>query len=460
MAMSHHLAATLFAGVLLAGARPAQLSPAPGSPSQLDTASRTWSRTYGGSSSQQGLFDLRQLSGGRLAVAGYTGSFGLGQAAWLMRLDLVTGDVRFERVTNSAAQGFTDGAAIAADGGALFMGRDVVDLFVKHDAWVVRVDRTGAVEWSQGFAGLGMGRYFLYDAAELADGSWIAVGATSVFDFPPQHAWVVRLDAAGGLLWQYEYGGGVTETARAVTPTSDGGFALAGWTNSSGAGSDDVWVLKIDAAGAIQWQKTLGGLESDQAEDVVELGDGSLAVIGSTNSLTPSGHAPWVLRLSSAGALLWHKVVADDVWGDLGAGARTQDGQLIVVGRVGEPGFPSNDLWSAKLAVSDGKVAWQRAYEGQTGDFGSAVLPLAGSGYVLGGTWGWGFEGESIWLERADATGGLSGCDIVRSTAFAPISPPITVQNGTALRLEGSAHLQPVAADVASSDAVVTDICR
>jgi len=377
-----------------------------------------------------------------------------------MRLELVTGDVRFEQVTNSATGGFADGAAIAADGGAVFMGRDIVDLFIKHDAWLVRVDRTGGVVWSEGFASPGAGKYFLFDAAEMADGSWIAVGATSVLDFPPQHAWVLRLDAAGVPLWQYEYGGGLTETARAVTPTSDGGYAVAGWTNSSGAGMDDVWVMKLDASGGIQWQKTFGGLESDQAEDIVELGDGSLAVIGSTNSLTPSGHAPWVLRLDPAGALLWHRVVANDVWGDLGAGARTPDGQLVVIGRVAEPGFPSNDLWSAKLAVSDGSVAWQRAYEGQTGDFGSAVLSLPGSGYVLGGTWGWGFEGESIWLEHTDVTGGLSGCDMVRTTSFSPISPPITVKNATAVRFPASAHLQAVAAQVAASDAVVTDVCR
>jgi hypothetical protein len=443
------LAALLAASLL---ASPALSQPAP--------ARGPWSRTYGGAVSNQGLFDLRQLRGGRLVVAGYTGSFGgTNPSNWLMSLELATGDVQFQEVCSSAAGGFPDGAAIAADGGALFMGRDVKDLFTKHDAWLIRVDAGGGVVWSQGFTAAGDGKFFLFDAAELDDGSWIAAGSTSATDQPPQNAWIVRLSAAGVPLWQFEYGGGLADTLRSIVPTADGGFAATGWTNSSGAGSDDVWVLKIDGVGGIEWQQTFGGLDSDQAEQIVQLHDGGFAVAGSTNSRTPSGHAPWLLRLDAGGALLWHAAVASDIWGDLGAVAETNDGQLVVVGRVGEPGFPSNDLWCAKLAASSGKVLWQRAYEGQLGDFGSAVLPLAGMGYVVGGTWGWGFPGESIWLLRTDRAGGLAGCDLVRRTTYELVSPGITAQPGTAVRTPPSAKLQPVGADVSPSAAVVSEIC-
>jgi hypothetical protein len=449
MRVQQQLTAALLAGALLAGVAFAQTGPP-----------RTWSRTYGGAASLQGLFDVRQLPGGRLGVAGYTGSFGgPGPANWLLHLELDTGTVEFERASSSAAGGIADGGAVAADGGALFLGRDIIDLFIKHDAWVMRVDGAGNVVWSQGFAGQGAGKFFLFDAAELADGSWIAVGSASEFDFPPQRAWIVRLGSRGTVRWQFEYGAGIAETARAVTPTSDGGFAAAGWSNSSGAGSDDVWVMKVDAHGAILWQRTYGGFDADQAEDIVALADGGFAVVGSSNSLTPSAHAPWILRLDSTGGLLWHKVVATDVWGDLGAVAQTDDGQLVVVGRVAETGFPTNDLWSARLDAGDGSVAWQRAYEGELGDFGSAVLPLAGAGYVVGGTWGWGFKGESIWLERTDSLGGLGSCDIARFTNLALLSPPITVRVGQAVQVPATAQLQAVGAQLDPSAAVVTELC-
>ena len=421
----------------------------------------TWSRTYGGAVPLQGLFDVRTLPGGQLGVAGYTGSFGgFGASSWLLHLDAVTGDVQDQHVVNSVAGGFTDGAALAADGGGLFLGRDVIDLFIKHDAWLVRLDAGGGVAWTQGFARPGSGKHFLFDAAELADGSWIAVGATSLFDFPPQAGWVVRLAADGTLLWQSEYNGGVAETARAVTPTADGGFAIAGWTNSSGAGSDDVWVLKLDAAGAIQWQKTCGGLDSDQAEDIVELSDGGLLVVGSSNSLTPSGHAPWILRLGASGNLLWHRAVASDIWGDLGAVTRSPDGHVVVVGRVGEPGFPSNDLWCAKLDVGTGAFLWQRAYEGDEGDFGQAIAPLAERGYVFGGTWGWGFGSESIWLQRTDRIGGIGDCELVRTTKYETVAPTITVRPGKTVQAPGGAEVQVVHVKLGMSDADVIVRCR
>lgn len=450
MRIQHHVMVTTIVGFLLAGAAAAQLAP----------VQQTWSRTYGGAVDKQGLYDLRQLPDGQLVVAGFTASFG-GPSPfnWLMRLELASGEVLFERASSSSLGGFTDGAAVSADGGALFLGRDVHDIQTKHDAWMVREDAEGQVQWAKGFATPGAGRFFLFDAAELDDGSWIAVGTAGVFDFPPQAAWVVRLSAEGEVLWQSEYGGGIADTARSVAATSDGGFAVAGWTNSSGAGSDDIWVMKLDSDGDVEWQKTFGGFDSDQAESIVELDDGGFAVAGSSNSLTFSGHAPLVLRLGADGALLWHKVVASEVWGDLGGVARTNDGQIVVVGRVSEPGFQTNDLWSAKLSAFDGRVAWQRAYEGDTGDFGSVVLPLTGAGFITGGTWGWGFPGESIWLQRTDRSGGL-GCDLVRTTAFTLVKRPLTVKDGVAVRAPGTAQFQGVHVQFADSAADVIDVCR
>ena len=447
------VAASLAASVL-ASAGFAQLAPA-------ISSTRTWSRTYGGSVATQGVFDLRQLPGGKLVAAGFTGSFGSGTPFhWLLDLELGSGKVLAESALSSAAGGFADGAAVAADGGALFLGRNVIDLFTKHDAWLVRVDSGGDVAWSERFTAPGSGRFFLFDAAELDDGSWIAVGTAGEFDFPPQHAWVLRLAASGAPLWSFEYGGGSVESPRAVAATADGGFVVAGSSDSSGAGGDDVWVLKLDGGGNIQWQRTYGGLDTDQAEDIVELEGGGFAVVGSSNSLTPSGHTPWVLRLGATGAVLWHRVVGDDVWGDLGAVAQTTDGQLVVVGRVAQTGFPTNDLWCAKLAASDGKVLWQRAYEGDSGDFGTVVLPLdAGAGFVVGGTWGWGFADESIWLQRTDRSGGLPTCDLVRTTTFSLLEPAITTQHGATVRTPGTAQLAPLGVQLADSKAAVKEVC-
>lgn len=428
--------------------------------SKWHAASQPWSRTFGGGFPNERVLDMREGPDGSLRVAARTGSFGQGAlGGWLLSLSLGEGDVLSEHVIGRPTLGGVDGAGLAADGGALFTGRDVIDIFHKHDAWVVRVDGNGNILWSNGFTRAGLGRHQLLDAAELADGSWIAAGATSLLDEPPQRAWLVKLNPNGSVAWQFEYRGGETETIHSIVPTLDGGFAVAGTTNSSGAGLEDAFVMKLDAGGAIVWQRTFGGADQDQATEIVELGTGGYAVAAWTNSLTSSGHAPWVLRLGANGQLLWHAVVGSDVWGDLDAITEARDGGLVVFGRVGEPGFQTNDLWTAKLAPDTGAVRWQRAYEGDSGDWGSQALTLSGGDLLFGGEWGSGFPEEDLWLLRTDSSGRTPECNLERKTRFVTSSPSILARAGVTVRELGGALVQPVDFALAASQALVVERC-
>jgi hypothetical protein len=276
---------------------------------------------------------------------------------------------------------------------------------------------------------------------------------------PPQRAWVVKLSPAGAVDWQWEYRGGVTEWLACVVPTGDGGCAVAGTTNSSGAGTDDAFVMKLDRDGAIDWQMTFGGGDADQVTELVELSSGGYAVAGWTNSFTPSGHAPWVLRLDAGGQLVWNAVVGDQEWGDLDAITESRDGDVVAFGRVGQPGFPTNDLWAAELAAADGSVSWQRAYEGDSGDWGSQVMTLAGGGLLFGGEWASGFADEAPWVIRTGPSGRLPGCDIERKTRFVTSDPHIVTQPAVTVREAAGALLQPVDFQNGSSHAAVEERC-
>lgn len=426
---------------------------------QVSPVLKTWARTYGTASPHEGIFDMRLSSDGGIRVAGYSEPPGGGAGAGLlMNLELDDGAVRSQDIVVNTLGGPVDGVGLAADGGALFTGRIVIDIFHKHDAWVVRVDGQGAPLWQRGFTVPGNGRFSILDAVELNSGAWIIAGATSVLDEPPQAAYLVRLSAAGTVDWQYEYLGGISEHVQSITATADGGVAIAGWTNSSGAGMEDAMVMKLDEFGAIQWQMTYGGLQTDQANWIVELSDGGFAVAGRTNSFTQSGNAPWVLRLDAVGNLLWHRI-ADGVWGDLYSIAETGGGGVLALGRVGEAGFQTNDLWALELGPG-GSPLWQRAYEGDSGDWGACALSLSGSSFLLGGVWGWGFPEGDLFVVRTAADGELPSCDIDRITAFNLISPPLAGRRGTASRAQGVATNRVFGFRSLESDASFTQRCR
>ena len=103
--------------------------------------------------------------------------------------------------------------------------------------------------------------------------------------------------------WSRTYGGTRWDYARAIVPTFDGGYVVAGYTASFGAGADDAWVLKLDGSGNVVWQKTYGGSYADWAYAIAPTFDGGYVVAGSTWSFGAGSYDAWVLKLEADGTV-------------------------------------------------------------------------------------------------------------------------------------------------------------
>ncbi len=136
----------------------------------------------------------------------------------------------------------------------------------------------------------------------LPDGGFAVAGYTWSDDPGGWDAWVLRLDRTGRMLWRKTFGGPKTYIAESIIALPDGGFAVAGRTRSKGAGDLDAWILRLDRTGRIFWDKTFGGPESDEASSIVALPDGGFAVAGYTESKGAGDEDAWVLRLGRASA--------------------------------------------------------------------------------------------------------------------------------------------------------------
>jgi len=166
------------------------------------------------------------------------------------------------------------------------------------DAWLIRTDANGNELWNETYGGSSA------DESEsvvgTSDGGFALTGGTQSFgsdDPVDEYAWLIKTDGSGTEQWNETYGAGL-ENARSLVETSDGGYALAGRARSFGSGGDDAWLIKTDASGQEQFNETYGGSSTDEAESVVETSDGGYALAGSTDSFGPGGDDAWLIKAS------------------------------------------------------------------------------------------------------------------------------------------------------------------
>ncbi len=162
------------------------------------------------------------------------------------------------------------------------------------DSWIVKLNSSGDIIWQKCFGGTDDDVAF--SIQQTSDGGFIVAGYTSSNDgdVSGNHGggdyWVVKLDSSGTIQWQKCLGGTDNDEAKSIQQTSDGGYIVAGetWSNdgdvSGNHGNSDYWVVKLNSSGDIEWQKCLGGTVKDIAKTIQQTSDGGFIVAGYTNS--------------------------------------------------------------------------------------------------------------------------------------------------------------------------------
>ncbi len=187
-----------------------------------------------------------------------------------------------------------------------------VTINANGDYWLVKLNTSGAISWQRSFGG--NGGETPYGLVQVADGYVIAGVSTSNDLINHNHgsgdAWMVKVDLSGNLKWENFYGGSGFDAPAAIIRAADGGFIVAGSSESADGnicknyGAEDYWIFKLTSAGNLQWQKTYGGSKSDHAQGIIEAADGSLFINGFTssddNDVTGSHGATdaWLIKLS------------------------------------------------------------------------------------------------------------------------------------------------------------------
>ena len=347
-----------------------------------------WQRSLGGSW-EDAAYSVQQTADGGYIVAGNTNSSDgdVSQSrgvrdGWVVKLD-ENGEIEWERTFGGSRWESIREIKQTADGGYIFTGSsnssdgDLAGLRGRRrrsNVWVVKLDANGEIVWQRLYGGTQAdgGRAI----QQTKDGGYIVAASSSSSDGDVsvnrggQDFWIIKLDAVGNIVWQRTFGGSGDDVPASIRQTTDGGYIVAGYTESNDGdvsgnnGLRDFWIIRLDAEGNLIWQRALGGTRFDQAACVQQTRDGGFIIVGESNSRdgdvsqNNGGVDFWVVKLDAGGNLIWEKSLG----GPGGEGAQsvqqTSDGGYIIAGGTTRGRFNSSrqrgfDFWIVKLKYKE-----------------------------------------------------------------------------------------------------------
>ena len=306
-----------------------------------------WNKTFGGPLKDGGR-SVQQTSDGGYIIGGYADSYGYpSHDVWLIKTDN-DGNQQWHSIYGGVA---SDGAFTVrqtTDDGYVALG--YTDSFGAeyHDAWLIKTDSYGNEEWNQTY---GTSEWEVgYSVEQTNDGGYIIVGTTESYGSGGQDAWLIKTDSYGNEEWNKTYGGANNDWGSAVCITDDGGYLITGDTRSYGPGGYDIWLIKTDKSGNEQWKRVYGDSSSDDTGySLKKTSDGGYVVSGTKTSFSSQLTDIWLIKTNINGEMQWNLTFdgGDDEWSY--SVDEVSDGGYVVTGLTNSYGVGNYDLWLIKV---------------------------------------------------------------------------------------------------------------
>lgn len=361
---------------------------------KTDTSHIIWQKTYGGKGSEwpvavfqttdSGYFMVGQTYSNDGDVHGNHGSLDI----WALRLD-DTGKIEWQRTIGSSNLDLANDAQQTKDGGYIIAGEtgaaldgDVTDtLGGREDAWIIKLNARGQIEWQKTYGGS------LQEMAECIqqtkDGGYIFGGWTFSTDKQisgpnkgESDCWVVKTDDTGKIIWSKTYGSPGLDEVNKIIQTKDGGYLVLASTDSLGAdvtknnGMSDAWILKLDSTGSLEWQRSYGGSRGDDLRNVIVTGDSGYLLSGGTNSNDgdiPSNHSSdadsWLVKMDNNFNVQWSKTMGGLLDEGVTQVCQLPDGSIMALnGSHSDDGdvkknYGGTDVWMTLLGAFPASVS-------------------------------------------------------------------------------------------------------
>ena len=365
-----------------------------------------WTQTYGGTGSEGAITLLQTIDGG-FALAGSTNSYGAGgDDMWLVKTD-TNGGVQWNQTFGGSGSDWATDFLQTTDGGFALVGGTIYSNYSDEDILWLKTDVNGVLQWNQTYGGTGREiAWALLQTAE--DGGYALAGLTNSYGAGGEDMWLVKTNANGGVQWNQTFGGSGSDWATDFLQTTDGGFALVGGTIYSNYSDVDILLLKTDVNGVLQWNQTYGGTEREMVWALLQTAeDGGYALAGWTNSYGAGSEDMWLIKTDANGVLQWNQTYGGTDGDGAYALLQTADGGFALAGYTTSFGTNDNDVWLVKTDAN-GVVQWHQTFGGTGSDGAYTLLQTTDGGFALAGsTESFGAGGHDMWLIKTSSTSAL-----------------------------------------------------
>ena len=360
-----------------------------------------WNQTYGGTSDDDAR-SMIQTSDGGYAIAGWTGSFNGPCDFWLVKT-FSNGTEHWNQTYHNDNIDRANAIIETNDGGYVMAGLTGPS-GLGRDAWLVKTNSTGHIQWNRTYGGAGSCNDEAISLVQTDDGGYALAGLTYCFGVGWIDAWLVKTNSTGHIQWNRTYGGAGDDGAYSVVETDDEGYTLAGYTSSFGVGDYDFWLIRTSSNGNEEWNMTYGGTNDEGAYYMVQTGDRGYAMAGATGAF---GERDFLLvKTDSAGNMQWNVTYGgtnDEAAYSL---AQTQDGGYAMAGWTESFGAGNSDFWLIKLSQEYGWSEPQQLTTDPAFDHYSSIMQDSNGKIWL--AWFRSAEGEEALLCKTSLDGGIS----------------------------------------------------
>jgi len=348
------------------------------------SATLEWVRNIGGEYNDSG-FTVQQVGDGGYIIAGYTFSFGAGwNDVYIIKTDR-KGNVLWTKTFGGpywdggySVQQTTDGGYIITG----FRGTGGVGTNSSADVYLIKTNSSGEAQWEKTLGGAGYDCG--YSVIQTLQGDYIIAGYTESFGAGSKDVYLIKTNSHGDTIWTRTLGGSDWDEAYAVQQTAGGYYIVVGYTQSFGAGSRDIYLIKINSDGNTLWTKTLGGGDWDEGKSVQQTSDNGYIIVGSTVSYGAGEWDVYLIKTDSLGDTLWTKTFGGNKY-DAGMSVqRTSDGGFLIAGITHSYGAGEGDIYIIKTD-SKGDSLWSKTIGDAGGEGVNSIRQTSDNGYIMAG---------------------------------------------------------------------------